>query len=92
MRRSKGERWIWRKRTMRIRFSTLIALLAMLITLTACSEMAAADAVTADPADITLIPYTNKEFGISDLVPDGWLEVKPGQFLRCQLPSKALES
>jgi formylglycine-generating enzyme required for sulfatase activity len=67
---------------MRIRFSTLIAVLAMLITLTACSEMAAADAVTTDPGAITLIPYTNEELGISGLVPEGWLEVKPGQFLR----------
>jgi formylglycine-generating enzyme required for sulfatase activity len=67
---------------MRIRFSTLIALLAMLMALTACSEMAAADAANSDPADITLIPYINEELGISGLVPEGWVEVKPGLFLR----------
>jgi len=67
---------------MKLKFHPLLALLAMLIGLTACSEMAAANAVTTDPADITLIPYTNEEFGISGLVPEGWLEVKPGQFLR----------
>ena len=56
---------------MRFRLPILIALLAMLMALTACSEMAAADAANSDPADITLIPYINEELGISGLVPEG---------------------
>jgi formylglycine-generating enzyme required for sulfatase activity len=67
---------------MRIRFSTLMALLVMLITLTGCSERAMADAANNESSDITLIPYINEDFGISGFVPEGWLEVKPGQFLR----------
>lgn len=67
---------------MKSRVSTLLALLAMITTLTACSEMAAAGAIKNGRTDITLIPYTNEAFGINGLVPEGWVEVKPGQFLR----------
>ena len=41
-----------------------------------------ATTATANPADITLVSYTSKEFGISGVVPEGWVEVKPGQFQR----------
>lgn len=67
---------------MRNRFSTLIILLAMLLMLTACSEMSAPNAATPDPVDITLIPYTSDDFSIRGVVPEDWVEVKPGQFLR----------
>ena len=71
-----------RHKQMKHKFHPVLALLVMLIGLTACSEMAAADAVTTYPADITLIAYTNEDFGISGLAPEGWVENKPGQLQR----------
>lgn len=38
--------------------------------------------VATAPADITLVPYTSEEMGIRGVVPEGWVEVKPGHFLR----------
>ena len=67
---------------MKLKTENLICMLALLIALTGCSEKARADTVNPDLTDITLIPYTNEDFGISGLVPEGWVEVKPGQFLR----------
>jgi len=63
-------------------FISPVALFAMLFGLTSCSEMSETIAATPDPAIITLIPYANEDLGISGLVPEGWAEVKPGQFQR----------
>ena len=62
---------------------TLLALLAILLGMTACGEKATpipTVTATPDPAHITLVPYTSYEFGISGVVPYGWVELKPGQF------------
>ena len=67
---------------MKFNASTLAALFVMLVALTACNMKTAADAPNADPGDVTLIPYSSAEFGLSGLEPQGWIEVKPGQFLR----------
>jgi formylglycine-generating enzyme required for sulfatase activity len=64
----------------KLKFSIAAAIWVVLIALTACSGKAAADAANSDLADITLISYTNEELDISGIVPDGWVEVKPGQF------------
>jgi pimeloyl-ACP methyl ester carboxylesterase len=39
------------------------------------------DASTVEP-QITLVPYTSKDFGISGLVPEGWAEASPGIYAR----------
>ena len=57
----------------------LVTLLAILILGTACGAGLAANDSPAGQA-ITLIPYTNGSLGLTGLVPEGWLEVKPGQF------------
>jgi len=67
---------------MKFNASTHATLFVMLVALTACNMKAAADAPNADPGDVTLIPFSSEELGISGLVPEGWIEVKPGQFLR----------
>ena len=67
---------------MKLKFFIPAAIWVVLIALTACSEMPASDAITTDLRDITIIPYTSEELGISGLVPEGWIEVKPGLFLR----------
>lgn len=67
---------------MKLRISILLALFAVLLGLTACGEKAASAATTTDPTDITLVPCTSEESGISGVVPRRWVEVKPGQFQR----------
>jgi formylglycine-generating enzyme required for sulfatase activity len=40
---------------------------------------------SSDPSpfeEVTLVPFTSQALGIQGLVPVGWIEVKPGQFLR----------
>lgn len=60
---------------------TLLVLLAMVLGMAACSEKAPpTPTATPNPAGITLVPYTSQELGISGVVPDGWVELKPGQF------------
>jgi hypothetical protein len=62
---------------------TLLALLAMVLGMTACGEQATptpSPTATPDPADITLVPYTSEEMGISGVVPKGWVEFSPGHF------------
>jgi sulfatase modifying factor 1 len=60
---------------------TLLALLAMVLGMVACSEQAVlAPVATHNPADIALVPYTSEEMGIRGIVPEGWVKVKPGQF------------
>ncbi|NIM95010.1 MAG: SUMF1/EgtB/PvdO family nonheme iron enzyme [Anaerolineales bacterium] len=58
----------------------LVVLLVMLVELTACSETSTSNTANPDTADINLVTYTNELLGISGLAPEGWLEVKPGQF------------
>jgi formylglycine-generating enzyme required for sulfatase activity len=70
---------------MKFRILTLLLLLTMLMGLAACSGTSvpgpgAAD--TTDSAGVTLVPYTSAEFGIRGVVPEGWAELKPGQFHR----------
>jgi len=62
---------------MKLKIFILCVLLTMLLGLAACGE----DPVPAPAAAVTtLVPYTNDDLGISSVVPDGWAEVKPGQF------------
>ena len=56
---------------------TLLALLAMVLGMVACSERAPlAPVATPNPADITLVPYTSEEMGIRGVMPKGWVDVK----------------
>jgi formylglycine-generating enzyme required for sulfatase activity len=71
-----------RQKQLKLKVHSLVVLLVMLIGLTACSENAGLKVITNDLSGITLIPFTNGDFGISSLVPEGWLEIKPGQFQR----------
>jgi formylglycine-generating enzyme required for sulfatase activity len=64
----------------KVRF--LMILLVMLIWLSACSENAVKNEIIDDQAGITLVPFNSEDFGISGLVPEGWVENKPGQFQR----------
>jgi CubicO group peptidase (beta-lactamase class C family) len=61
----------------------LLALLSMLVGLAACGEQAIP---TPSPApylaEITLVPFTSPEWGISGVAPEGWVEITPGEFLR----------
>jgi formylglycine-generating enzyme required for sulfatase activity len=68
---------------MRGKAYTLLVLLAMLPGMAGCGEkIDPTPPVLAPPdlADITLVPYTSQELGISGVVPAGWVEVKPGHF------------
>ena len=68
---------------MKSKVSTLVALPAMVLGMAACSGKAPlAPIATPNPACITLVPYTSEEMGISGVVPEGWVGVKPGQFQR----------
>jgi len=70
---------------MKFKVFTLLALLAMLVGIVACGEQATptpSPTATPDPADITLVPCASEEMGIRGVVPEGWVEVKPGHFLR----------
>jgi CubicO group peptidase (beta-lactamase class C family) len=61
----------------------LLALLSTLLGLTACGEKATPILITAsDLADMTLVPFTSPELGISGVAPEGWVEIVPGEFLR----------
>lgn len=61
---------------------TLLALSVMLVALTACTEDLAPGVTNPGPQDIVLVPYTGRDFAISGLVPQGWVEVKSGHFQR----------
>jgi sulfatase modifying factor 1 len=70
---------------MKHRILTLLALLTILAGLAACggnSTPAPSAADTTDSARVTLTSYTSEELGISGVVPEGWAELKPGQFHR----------
>jgi CubicO group peptidase (beta-lactamase class C family) len=69
---------------MKLDIFNLLILLTVLLGMTACSEQATSDLApisTIDPADITLVPYTSEDYGLSGVVPDGWVEVMPGIYL-----------
>ncbi len=71
---------------MKIRILTLLALLATLPGLTACSEKVTPTPIAAsDLADIALVRFTSPEWGISGVAPEGWVELLPGEFLRGML-------
>jgi CubicO group peptidase (beta-lactamase class C family) len=73
-----------RKKAVKLDILNLLILLTLLLGVTACSEHAAPDPVTAstiDPADITLVPYASEDHGFSGVVPGGWVEVQPGIYL-----------
>jgi len=59
-----------------------LALLLMLLGLIACSKGSTPSATINDQAGTTLIPYTSDDLNLSGLAPEGWIEVKPGHFLR----------
>ena len=59
---------------MKLRIYTLLALFVALLGLTACGEKGS------PAAGINLVAYTSAESGISGVVPEGWVEVNPGQF------------
>jgi len=70
---------------MKFRILTLLVLLTILVGLAGCggnSTPAPSAADTTESAGVTLVPYTSEEFGISGVVPDGWVDMKPGQFHR----------
>jgi hypothetical protein len=77
---------MWRSKTrranaMKPKVYTLLALLAMVLGMAACSEKAPFALIgTPYPSDITLVPYTSEEMGIRGVMPEGWVDVKPGQF------------
>jgi CubicO group peptidase (beta-lactamase class C family) len=67
----------------KFRTLALLALLSMLAGLTACREKITPTPTPApDLADITLVPFTSQEYGISGVAPEGWVDVLPGDFLR----------
>ena len=68
---------------MKLGIFVLLALLTILLGLSACGEKATPTlpaTATADHADITLVPYTSEEMGTSGVVPEGWVEFCPGHF------------
>jgi formylglycine-generating enzyme required for sulfatase activity len=65
---------------MKLRFPTILVLLAIAFGLTACGGNSTPERI--DSAVVTLVPYSSEAFGISGVVPDGWAERKPGQFHR----------
>jgi len=74
-----------RQEPTKLRISALLVVLAILVGLVACAENstpAPSAADTTDLPEITLVPYTSEEFGLSGVVPEGWAELKPGQFHR----------
>jgi formylglycine-generating enzyme required for sulfatase activity len=71
-----------RKKAMKIKVYTYLAVVPMVLGLIACAKQSTPSTPTTDLEDITLIPYTDEDFSINGLVPEGWVEVKPGQFLR----------
>jgi formylglycine-generating enzyme required for sulfatase activity len=61
----------------------LILLLTTLSITTGCAGQPASQSVTgatANPAAVTLIPYTSREFGLTGVAPSGWVEFNPGHF------------
>jgi formylglycine-generating enzyme required for sulfatase activity len=69
---------------MKLRICTQLALLAALLGLIACGEKGSS------AVGINLMPYTRTELGISGVVPEGWVEVHPGQFQRMPGPDPTL--
>jgi len=70
---------------MRFKELAVLALGAMLVAMGSCGDRpspASSEAVTVDPAGVTLVPYTSGVSGIKGVAPRGWVEVKPGQFQR----------
>lgn len=72
------QRNVFRRRATRL----FMLLLVMTAGMGACRGSVAGEAPAADPATITLEPFTSDQLGISGLAPAGWVEVKPGQFRR----------
>ncbi|MGD9147494.1 MAG: serine hydrolase [Anaerolineae bacterium] len=59
-------------------------LLVLLLTLASCGgeiDTAPRPASTADVTGINLVPYQDRESGLSGVVPEGWFEALPGIFL-----------
>jgi formylglycine-generating enzyme required for sulfatase activity len=63
---------------MKLKVIAILVLLATLLGLAACGENSA----PAGLKEINLVPYASNELGISGVVPEGWVEMKPGQFHR----------
>lgn len=71
--------------------STVLLLLALLLTLASCGgqiDTAPRPASTADVTRIQLVPYQDKESGLDGVVPQGWFEALPGIFLAGVLPDR----
>jgi CubicO group peptidase (beta-lactamase class C family) len=62
----------------------VVFFLALLMTLTTCAGETGPvprPVATTDIENITLVSYTDREFGLSGMVPDGWFEALPGIYL-----------
>ncbi len=70
---------------MRFGARSLLVLVAILAGLAACAENSAPapnTAVSPEGTAVALVPYTSAGLGISGVAPEGWQEMKPGQFFR----------
>ncbi len=60
----------------------LVCVLGMTLVLAACGQKGTSHTDTADPVEINLVAYASDTFTLRSAVPEGWAEVKPGQFQR----------
>lgn len=77
----------------RPKVTVLLALLTALAGMMGCGEKTRPTLIAPAPldsSDITLVPYTSEEMSISGVVPEGWVEVKPGQFQRMPVSDPTL--
>jgi hypothetical protein len=67
---------------MKIKIFSYLAVVPIILGLSACANKSTPSATTTHQVGITLIPSTREDNIISGLVPEGWVEVKPGHFQR----------